>query len=64
MKLLGFLALACTFTGLGFGEMPAYYRSVNSVTWLVQNIDVVKPGWVSLGPARTTVNRSQCGRGN
>jgi catechol 2,3-dioxygenase-like lactoylglutathione lyase family enzyme len=49
MKLLGFLALACTFTGLGFGEMPAYYRSVNSVTWLVQNIDVVKPGWVSLG---------------
>lgn len=49
MKLIGFLALACTFTGLGFGEMPAYYRSVNSVTWLVQNIDAVKPGWVSLG---------------
>ena len=49
MKLLTLFALACGMTGSGLAAMPTCYESVNSVTWLVQNIDAVKPGWVSLG---------------
>ena len=29
--------------------MPACYKSVNSVTWLVQNVDLAKQGWIALG---------------
>jgi Glyoxalase/Bleomycin resistance protein/Dioxygenase superfamily len=49
MKLLSYLAIFCALSVSGYGEMPQFYKSVNSVTWLVQNIDVVKPGWVALG---------------
>jgi hypothetical protein len=49
MKLLSCLALCCALSSAAHAEMPAFYKTVNSVTWLVQNIDVVKPGWVSLG---------------
>ena len=50
MKSLSFLtvfpcALACTANA----EMPACYKSVNSVTWLVQNVDLAKQGWIALG---------------
>ncbi len=49
MKLLTLFALAFGMTGSGLAAMPTCYESANSVTWLVQNIDAVKPGWVSLG---------------
>ncbi len=49
MKLLCYFALACALAGTGYAQMPDYYKSVNSVTWLVQDIDAVKPGWISLG---------------
>ena len=49
MKLLSYFLLFCTLARTGLAEMPNYYKSVNSVTWLVQNIDLVKPGWISLG---------------
>jgi catechol 2,3-dioxygenase-like lactoylglutathione lyase family enzyme len=49
MKLLSCFALCCALTASARAEMPDYYKTVNSVTWLVQDIDVVKPGWVSLG---------------
>ena len=29
--------------------MPGFYKTVNRVTWLVQNVDLAKRG---LGPAR------------
>jgi hypothetical protein len=49
MKLLRQFALACTLAGTGYAQMPNCYQSVNSVTWLVQDIDAVKPGWIALG---------------
>ena len=39
MKLLSYFALSCALAGTGFAEMPSCYKSVNRVTWLVQNID-------------------------
>ena len=29
--------------------MPGFYKTVNRVTWLVQNVDLAKQGWVPLG---------------
>jgi len=49
MKILSCFVLFCTLTGTASAQMPGFYKSVNSVTWLVQNIDLVKPGWISLG---------------
>ncbi len=49
MKLFGCFALSCLLAGTAFGEMPSYYKSVNRVTWLVQNIDSAEQGWVALG---------------
>jgi len=30
-------------------QLPGCYQSVDRVTWLVQNIDKAKPGWIALG---------------
>ena len=49
MKLLRYLTVFCALAGTAHGEMPAFYKSVNSVTWLVQNVDLAKQGWVALG---------------
>jgi Glyoxalase/Bleomycin resistance protein/Dioxygenase superfamily len=35
--------------GSGFAEMPDCYKTVNRVTWVVQNIDRSKPAWIALG---------------
>ena len=49
MKLLRYLTVFCALAGTAYGEMPACYKSVNSVTWLVQNVDLAKQGWIALG---------------
>jgi hypothetical protein len=49
MKLLSYFALFCALTGNGYAEMPNYYKSVNRVVWLVQNVDLAKQGWIPLG---------------
>ena len=49
MKLLSCFALLCVLSADAYAEMPNYYKSVNRVVWLVQNVDRVKAGWVPLG---------------
>jgi catechol 2,3-dioxygenase-like lactoylglutathione lyase family enzyme len=50
MKLLTSFAIWCVLASAGYAaEMPACYKSVNSVTWLVQNVDLAKQGWEALG---------------
>jgi hypothetical protein len=38
-----FLVCAC------FAQLPDYYKKVNRVTWVVENIDKVRPAWEALG---------------
>jgi Glyoxalase/Bleomycin resistance protein/Dioxygenase superfamily len=49
MKLLSSLALVCALANTGHAQMPGFYKTVNRVTWLVQNVDLAKQGWVPLG---------------
>jgi hypothetical protein len=49
MKRLSYFALFCALAGTGYGEMPNCYKSVNRVTWLVQNVDLAQQGWIPLG---------------
>ena len=49
MKLLSYLVLVCALAGIGHAEVPACYKSVNRVVWLVQNVDLAKQGWIPLG---------------
>jgi len=49
MKLLSCFALGCVLAGTALAEMPSYYKTVNRVTWLVQNVDLAKAAWIPLG---------------
>ena len=49
MKLWSYLTVFFALAGNAYAEMPACYKSVNSVTWLVQNVDLAKQGWIALG---------------
>jgi catechol 2,3-dioxygenase-like lactoylglutathione lyase family enzyme len=49
MRLLGCFAVLLGLAGQGYAQLPAFYKSVNSVTWLVQNVDLARQGWESLG---------------
>jgi hypothetical protein len=49
MRILSYFALVCALAGTATAEMPGYYKTVNRVTWLVQNVDLAKQGWVQLG---------------
>ena len=49
MKLLSYFVLVSALAGIGHAEMPACYKSVNRVIWLVQNVDLAKQGWIPLG---------------
>ena len=51
MKLLSYLVLVCALAGIGYAEMPGFYKSVNRVIWLVQNVDLAKQAWIPLGLA-------------
>lgn len=49
MKVLRCLAAACLLLGSCYAQLPEYYQSINSVTWLTGNIDGVLPTWSALG---------------
>jgi Glyoxalase/Bleomycin resistance protein/Dioxygenase superfamily len=49
MKFLSYCALVLALTATGYAEMPGYYKTVNRVVWLVQNVDLAKQGWSQLG---------------
>jgi hypothetical protein len=49
MRILSFFALVCALAGNGYAQMPDFYKTVNRVTWLVQNVDLAKQGWIQLG---------------
>src|SRR5271156_7154392 len=49
MRLLSCVVIFCALAVHGYAEMPSFYKSVSSVTWLVQNVDLARQGWVALG---------------
>jgi catechol 2,3-dioxygenase-like lactoylglutathione lyase family enzyme len=49
MKLLRCLALTLFLAGTCHAQLPEYYRTVNRVTWVTQNIDAILPSWIALG---------------
>jgi catechol 2,3-dioxygenase-like lactoylglutathione lyase family enzyme len=49
MKLISYVALFCALAVTGRAEIPTFYKSVNRVTWLVQNVDLAQQGWIALG---------------
>lgn len=49
MRILSCFALVCALAGTARAEMSSYYKTVNRVTWLVQNVDLAKQGWIQLG---------------
>jgi catechol 2,3-dioxygenase-like lactoylglutathione lyase family enzyme len=47
---LSFFAVAALFlTGSGQAQTPDIYKTVNRVTWVVNNIDIVRPAWEKFG---------------
>ena len=49
MKPLGYLVVMLAVSA--FAQMPGFYKKVNRLTWVVQNIDHAKPAWIALGLA-------------
>src|SRR4029077_4446197 len=48
-KLIRCLPLAFLVAGTCLAQLPAYYQTVNRVTWVVGNIDKVRAAWEALG---------------
>ena len=46
MRFLGYFVLVCALAGIGHAEMPSFYKSVNRVIWLVQNVDLANQAWI------------------
>lgn len=49
LKPIRFLIAFFLLLNVCAAEMPNYYKNVDRVVWLVQNIDKVEPAWVALG---------------
>jgi len=45
------LVLIPLFAALSAAQLPDYYKTVNRVTWVVGNIDRVRPAWEKIGLA-------------
>lgn len=43
------MAVAFSLAGTCPAQLPDYYKTVNRVTWVVGNIDKVRPAWEALG---------------
>jgi hypothetical protein len=43
------LVVVLSLTGMCSAQLPAYYKTVNRVTWVVGNIDKVRAAWAALG---------------
>src|SRR5262245_27956289 len=48
-KLIRCLAVVFSLAGTCSAQVPAYYKTVNRVTWVVGNIDKVRAAWERLG---------------
>src|SRR5258706_10125358 len=49
LRLLRCLAALFSLVGTCPAQLPDYYKTVNRVTWVVGNIDKVRPAWVAMG---------------
>jgi hypothetical protein len=49
LKPLHYLVIILSLLGTCAAQLPDCYKTVNRVTWLVQDIDKVRPAWVALG---------------
>jgi catechol 2,3-dioxygenase-like lactoylglutathione lyase family enzyme len=49
LKFFCFAVAALFLTGPALAQTPSFYKSVNRVTWVVTNIDVVRPAWEAMG---------------
>jgi len=48
-KLSGFALAALFLAGTAQAQTPAFYKTVNRVTWVVTNIDIARPAWEAIG---------------
>ncbi len=49
MKPIYCFVVMLSLLGSCAAEIPGYYKTVNRVIWLVQDIDTVRPAWAALG---------------
>jgi hypothetical protein len=49
LRLLRCLVVVFPLLGTCSAQLPDYYKTVNRVTWVVGNIDKVRPAWQALG---------------
>ena len=49
LRLLRSFAVVFSLVGTCSAQLPDYYKTVNRVTWVVGNIDKVRPAWAALG---------------
>jgi len=49
VRLLRSFVVLSSLAGIGSAEVPDLYQTVNRVTWVVENIDKVRPAWAALG---------------
>ena len=49
LKLLRYLIVVFSLAGTCSAQLPDYYKTVNRVTWVVENIDKVRLAWAALG---------------
>ena len=49
MTFLRCLAVAISLSALSLAQLPGFYKTVNRVTWVVENLDKVRPAWEALG---------------
>jgi hypothetical protein len=49
MRLSHCLVVAVSLVGTCTAQIPDFYKTVSRVTWVVENIDKVKPAWAALG---------------
>ena len=49
MTLLRSFVVLFSLAGVCSAEVPGLYQTVNRVTWVVENIDKVRPAWAALG---------------
>lgn len=52
MALIRCLAISISLLGVCSAQLPDYYKTVNRVTWVIGNLDKVRPAWNALGLAR------------
>jgi hypothetical protein len=49
LRLLRYFVVAFSLVVTCSAQLPDYYKTVNRVTWVVGNIDRVRPAWAALG---------------